>query len=566
MFWMPMADRLHAAPEFFASAAVAALWQGAVIASVLGLGLRLAPLIKIHLTAAQRFAIWAAAFATVAGLPFLPLLARGGAVAGPASSAPPGVQTPTAWLHLDDRWALAIAAVWLGASLVRAAGLAAHSLRLRSIWRAASPVKTDARIAGILAAASTARLPRLARAAELCTTRDLDRPAVIGFFAPRILIPDWLFTRLTAAELEQVVLHEAEHLRRGDDWTNLLQKLALVLFPLNPALVWIERLLCREREMACDEGVIRRTHAPRAYAACLTSLAERSLEQRRVHALSLGAFERRSELVHRVLSILVRKPAIHPVVARALVLVSAFGLLVASVELARSPQMVAFVPATKPVLLKAPATHARLAPVTGDGDRAYTQALSGNGIPGLRAVAARAMWPEARHLDAADRDVPRRAAASAAESNFALAQPHATSGKGRDSGQRAVLLKAEMPTAHTERRVTDGPAGEAQFVVFAAWQEVGSTPRQGRQIADYDADASASLQASGPESQNADRIGVGSAAQIAVTRMVFLIASRPAPSEPATSAAGATTAHPANPAPSQPSAPAPASGWLVFQL
>ena len=112
---------------------------------------------------------------------------------------------------------------------------------------------------------------------EICTTTTLQRPSVIGFLKPRILIPDWLFARLTAGELEQIVLHEAEHLRRRDDWTNLLQKLCLVLFPLNPALVWIERRLCREREMACDEGVIKITHAPRAYASCLARLAERGL-------------------------------------------------------------------------------------------------------------------------------------------------------------------------------------------------------------------------------------------------------------------------------------------------
>ena len=55
--------------------------------------------------------------------------------------------------------------------------------------------------------------------------------------------------------------------------------------------------------MACDDGVIRVTRAPRAYAACLASLAERGL-QRRAEALSLGAWQRRPELVHRVHSIL----------------------------------------------------------------------------------------------------------------------------------------------------------------------------------------------------------------------------------------------------------------------
>ena len=130
---------------------------------------------------------------------------------------------------------------------------------------------------------------------QVCTTPNLDRPSVIGFFAPRILIPEWLLTRLTPGELRQIVLHETEHLRRGDDWTNLFQKLCLVLFPLDPALVWIERRLCAEREMACDDGVVRVTHAPRAYAACLASLAERGL-RRRAEALSLGAWQRRPEL------------------------------------------------------------------------------------------------------------------------------------------------------------------------------------------------------------------------------------------------------------------------------
>ena len=94
-------------------------------------------------------------------------------------------------------------------------------------------------------------------------------------------------------------MHEAEHLRRRDDWINLAQKLCLVIFPLNPALVWMERRLCHEREMACDEGVVRRTQAPRAYAACLAGLAERGLK-RRAAVLSLGAWQRRPELVERV--------------------------------------------------------------------------------------------------------------------------------------------------------------------------------------------------------------------------------------------------------------------------
>ena len=99
------------------------------------------------------------------------------------------------------------------------------------------------------------------------------------------------------------MLHEVGHLRRADDWINLLQKLSLVIVPLNPVLMWIERRLCLERELACDDDVLRLTKAPKAYATCLTNLAEHRLG-RRVAALSLGAWERQSELARRVHSIL----------------------------------------------------------------------------------------------------------------------------------------------------------------------------------------------------------------------------------------------------------------------
>ena len=177
------------------------------------------------------------------------------------------------------------------------ASLALHSVRLRRLWKAARPVEVSAALVDALEDVRGGRV-------EICTTQSLDRPSVIGFLAPRILIPAWLMAGLTQGELEQIVLHEAEHLRRRDDWTNLAQKLALVVFPLNPALVWMEHRLCREREMACDEGVVRITNAPRAYAACLASLAERGLERRQAEALSLGAWQRRPELVHRVHGIL----------------------------------------------------------------------------------------------------------------------------------------------------------------------------------------------------------------------------------------------------------------------
>ena len=176
-----------------------------------------------------------------------------------------------------------------------------------------------------------------------------DRPTVIGFFSPKILIPTWLLEKLTPAELEQVVLHEAGHLGRADDWMNLLQKIALVVFPLNPALAWVERRLCFERELACDERVLHalreRASATTDYASCLATLAEYRLERRglvRNLALALGALGRESELGRRVGRILRPAARMRPLHARLVMGGAMLGLLFAATGLEHCPRVVAF--------------------------------------------------------------------------------------------------------------------------------------------------------------------------------------------------------------------------------
>ena len=297
---------------------VSGLWQGVVLAAGVGICLRLVP----RTTAAVRFAIWTAVFAVLAVLPTVHAysLNSGSGIAGQA-----------ALVQVDVRWSFAIAAVWLIVSLVRGVKLAMSAVRLRGIWKRAVPVEGCEEV---LSAAGF-------RGVELCTSSDVDRPSVIGFFSPRILIPEELFARLTTAEFGQIVLHEVGHLRRADDWINLFQKLSLVVFPLNPVLIWIERRLCLERELACDDDVLRLTKAPKAYATCLTNLAEQRLG-RRATALSLGVWEKRSELARRVHSILRGGEGMGRTQARVVMGVLVVALLSGSAELARCPEFVSF--------------------------------------------------------------------------------------------------------------------------------------------------------------------------------------------------------------------------------
>jgi beta-lactamase regulating signal transducer with metallopeptidase domain len=316
---------VESASRVVANSFVSGIWEGIVLAAGVGICLRLVP----KTTAAVRFAIWTAVFGVLAVLPLVHAYSLNSVAGTPGRAA---------WVHADVRWSFVIAAVWLAASLTRGVKLAISAVRLRGIWKRAKVVEGCDEV---LQAAGFDGV-------QICTSNEVDRPSVIGFFSPRILIPKELFAKLTTAEFGQIVLHEVGHLRRADDWINLLQKVSLVVFPLNPVLMWIERRLCLERELACDDEVLRLTKAPKAYATCLTNLAEHRLG-RRAAALSLGAWEKQSELARRVHSILRGGEGMGRTQARVMMGVLVAALLGGSVELARSPQFVSFSGTTMPV-------------------------------------------------------------------------------------------------------------------------------------------------------------------------------------------------------------------------
>jgi bla regulator protein blaR1 len=502
--------------ESFANAAapisITSLWQGSAVACSLAFCLRITP----RISAAHRFALWISAFAALVALPFVPcIFERLGSTATSSVLAAPAATH--AWLQFDARWSIILAALWLIASATRATDLVFHVLRLRRLWRTAIPVEVPV-------------LVQPQRPFEICSTQSLDRPSVIGFFAPRILIPDWLLSRLTRGELNQIVLHETEHLRRRDDWTNLFQKLCLVLFPLNPALIWIDRQLAKEREMACDEAVIRITQAPRAYAACLASLAERGLA-RREEALSLGAWQRRSELVHRVHSILRRNRLMHPVAARLLLAGIGCSLFAVTVELARCPQLVAFVAPAR-VTANPDTETAQL------GDAVYSSDPRSAKLPhGIYAVQAKAIMPAAPLT----KPLASRARLSGIS---AVGEPRSLSSEPG--------VHARNVSTRTGKRAPQAIEDPQQMIVFTAWEQVETSAANEQSIADYDAAPAADSNA--PSSSSSDASAKSDTSKPAkdptpghftVTRLIFRIV-------PANFNSSQSTAIP--------------MGWFVIQL
>jgi beta-lactamase regulating signal transducer with metallopeptidase domain len=168
------------------------------------------------------------------------------------------------------RWVLS---GWLLASVALLLRLAVSSILLHRIASRAcdAPAGLRSRARAALSLCGATR-----RGVRLADSPEITIPAAIGPRHPSILIPSALFGELEERELDQIVLHEAAHLARRDDYALLLQRIVEALLALHPAVRWIAHRIDLEREIACDDLVIAATGQARSYATCLTRIVELS--------------------------------------------------------------------------------------------------------------------------------------------------------------------------------------------------------------------------------------------------------------------------------------------------
>lgn len=296
--------------------------EGLLIAAFAWLLLRVAG----RQNSGTRFAVWFATLLAIAALPFVSAVRVSAAVARAAH----------AEMTLPGSWGALIFCAWATVALIATFRLILGLWRVRSLRRKANVLPG---LDSVLRA--TLEECRAVRPVEICTSGDVRVPTAIGFFHPAILIPEWAVAELTSDELRTIVLHEFAHLRRRDDWTNLLQKIVRTVFFFHPAVLWIERRLSLEREMACDDAVLAQTENPHAYARCLVSLAERSF-LRRSMAMAQAAISRARDTSLRLVQILdLERPKATKVFGPAVAAVAAFaGLCIVAIP--NAPRLVAF--------------------------------------------------------------------------------------------------------------------------------------------------------------------------------------------------------------------------------
>jgi beta-lactamase regulating signal transducer with metallopeptidase domain len=220
-----------------------------------------------------------------------PLAAPGSADAGRRGIAAPAAEAAR---PVPVGWPAIAFAVWLAGAVWLIGSLLTSLWRLSRITRHGLPWR---QVDEVLATLSTEA--GVARRVNVLLHEQVAGPLTCGFRHPTILLPldarHW-----SAADLRCALVHELEHVRRGDWAVQIAARAACALYWFHP-LVWVAwRRLGLEAERACDDAVLavaRNTD----YAEQLVQLAERLLHAPAQPALAMA---NRSDLSTRIAALL----------------------------------------------------------------------------------------------------------------------------------------------------------------------------------------------------------------------------------------------------------------------
>jgi len=167
-------------------------------------------------------------------------------------------------------------------------------MRVRSLRRCGLPWHEGEAIV-----ADIAKSEAIWRQVRLLLDDSIQGPMTCGVIRPAIILPAdaraW-----DPEDLRRALVHELEHIRRGDWLMLCVARVVCSLYWFHP-LVWMSwRQLRLEAERACDDAVVRNA-LPEAYADQLVSLAERVTSSR---AQSVLAMASRGDLSARVSALL----------------------------------------------------------------------------------------------------------------------------------------------------------------------------------------------------------------------------------------------------------------------
>ncbi len=100
----------------------------------------------------------------------------------------------------------------------------------------------------------------------------------MGFLRPVLVLPAQLMERLNPPQLSAVLTHELCHVRRRDNFFAALHMVVEAIFWFHPLVWWIGSRMVEERELACDEEVLRMGCEPSDYVEGILKVCRFYLE------------------------------------------------------------------------------------------------------------------------------------------------------------------------------------------------------------------------------------------------------------------------------------------------
>lgn len=192
---------------------------------------------------------------------------------------------------------------WIDAAWLM--GVAVLSLRMAGgLWF----IRRLATAAQAVPDAVARRFDLLARRAGLTGVRvrlhaAIDGPFVVGVWRSVVYLPVSAVTRLSPDQLDAVLAHELEHIRRADYLWNLVQSAIETLFFFHPAVWWLGGRLRDQRELCCDDAAVTMCRDPLTYATALLHLEEERRVRPRL-AVALNGQGSGKALVSRIARVL----------------------------------------------------------------------------------------------------------------------------------------------------------------------------------------------------------------------------------------------------------------------
>ncbi len=162
--------------------------------------------------------------------------------------------------HVQLEWApVAMGAVWaIGFLAITLARFRSWS-RVRAALRAGVPIELPIPLRALI-------------------TPGAEDPGIVGFLRPVLVLPAQLLEHLSPRQLGAILTHELCHVRRRDNLFAGVHMVVEAIFWFYPLVWWIGSRMVEERELACDEEVLRMGCEPADYVEGILKVCRLSSE------------------------------------------------------------------------------------------------------------------------------------------------------------------------------------------------------------------------------------------------------------------------------------------------